>query len=170
MDLGAIFRPDQDPLAIFIRGTITYLFLFLLLRLTKRQAGGMGISDLLVVVMIADAAQNGMAGNYTSVTDGLLLVGTIAFWAYALDWLGYHVPAVERLVHPPPLLLVRDGQIQRRNMRAELVTLDELMSHLRSQGIDDVARVKRAYVEGNGEVTVVPMDEARKSSARRMAF
>jgi uncharacterized membrane protein YcaP (DUF421 family) len=155
MDFGAVFQPDTNPVEIFVRGTVVYLFLFVLLRVAKRQAGALGISDLLVIVLIADAAQNAMAGQYTSVTDGLLLVLTIAFWAYALDWIGYHFKPVERLIHPPPLLIVKDGVPDRRNMRAELVTMDELMSHLRAQGIEDVRDVKRAYVEGNGDVTVI---------------
>jgi uncharacterized membrane protein YcaP (DUF421 family) len=49
----------------------------------------MGITDLLVIVLIADAAQNGMAGEYRSLTDGLLLVATIVAWSYALNWLAF---------------------------------------------------------------------------------
>lgn len=167
MDWGAIFQPDTDPLEIFVRGTVTYLFLFVLLRVAKRQAGALGISDLLVIVLVADAAQNAMAGEYTSVTDGLLLVVTIAFWAYAIDWIGYHIPAVERLILPAPLLLVEDGEIHRRNMRAELVTVEELMSHLRAQGIEDIHDVRRAYVEGNGEVTIIKKNGEQEPDKKR---
>jgi hypothetical protein len=55
----------------------------------KREAGGVGITDMLVIVLLADAAQNAMAGEYKSISDGLVLVSTIIFWSYALDWLGY---------------------------------------------------------------------------------
>src|SRR3954451_9015343 len=101
VDLTALFVPETPVPEIFIRGTAMYLVLFLLLRLTlKRQSGAVGMTDLLVVILIADAAQNAMAGNYRSIGDGVVLVATILFWAYAIDWLGYHVPLVERLVHP----------------------------------------------------------------------
>jgi hypothetical protein len=43
---------------------------------------------VLVVVLIADAAQNAMASEYKSITEGLILVTTIVFWDYFLDWLG----------------------------------------------------------------------------------
>ena len=60
--------------------------MFALLRFVlKREAGTLAITDLLVVVLIADAAQNAMADDYRSVPDGLLLVATIVFWSYALD-------------------------------------------------------------------------------------
>jgi uncharacterized membrane protein YcaP (DUF421 family) len=168
VDLSRILLPATPPLEILIRGTITYLVLFLFLRLTlKRQSGAVGVTDLLVVVLIADAAQNAMADDYSSVGDGILLVATIIGWAYALDWLGYHVRIVERIVHPPPLALVENGKVNRRNMRTELITMEELMSFLRAQGVDDVANVRRAYLEGNGELTVVRADDEPSDGKRR---
>ena len=159
IDLAALFVPTTPPLEIFIRGTVTYLALFAMLRATRRRhAGAFGITDLLVLVLIADAAQNAMAGEYTAITDGLLLVAVIVGWALALDWLGYHYKPIQNLVHPPPLPLVENGQLLRQNMRSELVTLDELMTHVRAAGLEDVGQVKRAFVEGNGEVTIIPMD------------
>jgi uncharacterized membrane protein YcaP (DUF421 family) len=65
-----------------LRGTLVYLFLFAVLRVMRHQA------DLLLVVLIVDAAQNAMGSEYTSVTEGAILVATIAAWDYALDWLG----------------------------------------------------------------------------------
>jgi len=159
IDVAKIFLPNTPVLEIFVRGTVTYIALFLLLRFArKRQAGGVGMTDLLVIVLIADAAQNAMADDYTSIVDGILLVATIVFWSFALDWLGYHIPVVERLTHPPPLPLVEDGQLNRRNMREELITREELMTQLRSQGVESIAQVRRAYMEGNGELTVLRME------------
>src|SRR5215212_4428035 len=115
VDWEHILLPDTPLLEIFLRGSVMYLSLFLLLRFVlKRQAGTVGITDLLVVVLIADAAQNAMGDDYKSVPDGIVLVCTIIFWNYALDWLGYHSPFVGRLVHPPPLELVRNGRVHRR--------------------------------------------------------
>jgi len=121
--------------------------------------GAFSISDLLMVVLIADAAQNAMSAGYTSVTDGLILVATIIFWSYALDWLGYRFPGFQKLVHPPPLPLVRDGRMLARNLRRELITVDELMSHLREQGVKDLRKVKSAAMEGDGRISVVTREE-----------
>src|SRR6476659_2055638 len=123
------FAPDTPLLEIFLRGSVMYLALFGLLRgVLNRQSGAVGVTDLLVVVLIADAAQNAMAHDYKSVPDGVLLVAVIIGWSYLLDWLGHTYPAFGRLIHPPPLLLVEDGRMHRRNMRAELLTPEELMS------------------------------------------
>ena len=85
-DWEQIFLPATPFLGIFIRGSVTYLGLFFLLRLIlKRESSGLGTSDLLMVVLLADAAQNGMVGAYKSITDGILLVITIISWSYILD-------------------------------------------------------------------------------------
>jgi uncharacterized membrane protein YcaP (DUF421 family) len=155
-----ILVPDTPLLEILMRGTVMYLGLLLLLRFVlKRQAGAISLTDLLVVVLLADAAQNALADDYRSLSDGLLLVAVIVFWAYALDWLGYRFTAINRLVHPQPLPLIRRGRLIPGNLRRELITEDELMSQLREQGIDDVAKVKRAHMEGDGRISVIPLEE-----------
>lgn len=143
-------------LELILRGSLVYLVLFLLLRFVlKRVTGTLSIGDLLIIVLIADAAQNAMSAGYTSLTDGFILVATIIFWSYVLDWLAYHFPRFEKLLHPSPVTLVRDGQMVARNMRSELITVDELMSHLREQGVKDLKEVKTASMEGDGRISVV---------------
>ncbi len=155
IDWRSVFFPSVGVGEIFLRGTILYLFLFFILRLLRREAGAIGISDLLLVVLIADAAQNAMSSDYKSVTEGLILVGAIAFWNYFLDWLGYRFPRTRRLLRPPPLLLIKDGRMQRRNLRQEMVTEDELMGRLRENGIERIEEVKKAYLEGDGRISVI---------------
>jgi uncharacterized membrane protein YcaP (DUF421 family) len=160
LDWHSMFVPSVSIAEMVVRGTIMYLVLFALLRFVlKRQSGGLGITDVLVIVLIADAAQNGMASEYRSVTEGIVLVATIIFWSYALDWLGYHFPTFQRLLHPAPLLLVKDGQMLRRNMRQELVTPDELMTQLREEGIKDLCDVHRAFMEADGSISVIEADK-----------
>lgn len=173
IDWERLFIPTTPLLEIFLRGTITYLALFMLLRLVlKRETGTLGITNLLVVVLLADAVQNGMADDYHSVTDGILLVSVILFWSYTLDWLGYKFPRFQNLVHPPPLMLVKDGQMLRQNMRKELITKDELLELLREQGVDDLSLVKTACMEGNGRISVVTYESEKMPRAQneRSAF
>ena len=160
-DFARILFPDTPILEILLRGSLTYLVLFTLLRLTfNRSSSSIGVTDLLVIVLIADAAQNAMAGEYTSWTDGMLLVATIVGWAYGMDWLAYRFPGtLGRFVHPAPRVLVRDGHIVRRTLDRELISDAELMTQLRLQGVEDVADVKLAAMEGNGEVSVIKREE-----------
>src|SRR5689334_14721292 len=160
--------PDTSLLEIFIRGTLVYLALFTLLRFVlKRQRGGVGFTDLLVIVLIADAAQNAMAGDYHSVPDGLLLIGVIVGWAYSLDWLAYRVPLVARFVQPRSVPLVRDSRPIRDNLARENITDEELRSQLRKEGVDDLAEVREVILEGDGQLSVVRKDEERPNGSRR---
>ena len=89
-----------------------YLFLFVLFRVViRRRIGAVGMADILVLVIMADAAQNAMSGEYKSITDGAILVGTIIAWDVLIDWLNFRAPALRPWLEPPPLLLVREGQL-----------------------------------------------------------
>lgn len=100
IDWKEIFTLGSPLAEIVLRGTLVYLALFFMLRFGgKRTAGAIGISDLLVVVIIADAVQNAMASEHKTVLDGLLLAATILFWDYALDWLGYRSPRFQSLMN-----------------------------------------------------------------------
>jgi uncharacterized membrane protein YcaP (DUF421 family) len=170
IDWRSVFIPSMHIGEIFLRGTVVYLFLFFLLRILRREAGAIGISDLLVVVLIADAAQNAMASDYKSITEGVALVSTIAFWDYCLDWLGYRFPAVQRLLRPAPLLLIKDGRMQKRNMRQEMITEEELMGQLREQGVESVEEVKKCYLEADGHVSMIKRDseDDKKEGAKKL--
>ncbi len=160
IDWQAIFIPTHPIHEIIVRGTLTYIMLFMILRfLLKRQSGVIGIADLLVIVLIADAAQNAMASEYKSITEGGILVLTIVFWNYAIDWLGYRFPALQRLTRPPPLLLIKDGEMIFRNMRQEMITTEELNSQLRQQGVEHCSEVKVAYIEGDGRISIIRRDK-----------
>lgn len=166
LNLRAVFLPDVSLLEIVLRGTLMYLGLFALIRFVlRRDAGAIGIADLLMIVLVADAAQNGMAAEYHSLTAGFVLVATLVFWNYMIDWLGYRLPWFERLADPPALLLIKEGQMIRRNMRKELVTAEELMSELRKQGVDDLHKVKEAYMEPDGRISVIRADDTPAQGA-----
>lgn len=173
-DWAAIFGIDTPPLELLVRGTAMYLFLFLIFRVViRRRIGAVGMADLLVLVIIADAAQNGMAGEYRSVTEGAILVGTIVAWNTFIDWLNFKVPALSGWLEPPPMLLVQQGRILHRNLRHEFVTEDELKAKLREKGIDDLSQVAEAHMESDGSVSVVtrretgtPREQSRRTETR----
>jgi uncharacterized membrane protein YcaP (DUF421 family) len=168
IDWKSIFLPDTSLLEIILRGSVMYLALFTLLRIVlKRQTGTLGMTDLLLITLLADASQNAMAGEYKSLPDGIVLVSTIIFWNYAFDWLSTKSPWFERLIEPPPLPLVKAGKLLRRNMRKELITEPELLGQLREQGVDDISKVKAAYIESDGRISVIEYDEKQHEKAGR---
>lgn len=166
-DWTGMFVPEVNLLELILRGSFIYLLLLAGFRLFRREAGSLSMADLLVVVMIANAVQNGIAGEYHSVTEAAVLAGTILVWSYVLDWLGYRFPVVHRLLQARPLLLVVDGRIQERNLRAEMLTEEDLLTQLREQGIDRLSLVRRCYLEGDGRLSVLWQGEPRKPPPRR---
>ncbi len=121
-----------------------YWFLFIVLRfILRRDVGSLGISDFLFVVIIGDAAQNGMIGSATSATDGMVLIGTLVFWSYLLDYVSFQFPVIQRFTSAPRLCLVREGKLLRRNMRREFITDEELFAKIRHEGVEDVSTIKR---------------------------
>ena len=154
-----IFVPTTNLFEMIVRGTIMYLILFLALRFfLKRNAGQVGIADILVIVLISEVSQNALVGDAKSVTEAVVLVATVLFWSYALNWLSYRFAPLRFLTGGAPLPLIENGRIVRQNLRREMVTTDELMAQLREQGVDDVADVKSAHLEGDGHFSVVRRD------------
>lgn len=163
-----IFVPDVPFLEIFLRGSIVYLTLFIALRgILKREAAGVGISDLLVIVLLADAVQNGMAGEYTSVPDSLFLGFTIIGWDYALNFAAFRYPRLRRLIRPGPLKLIEGGQLIRRHANKEMLTHEEIMGQLRQQGIDSIEKVKEAWMEGDGVITAIPFSKDESGEQKK---
>jgi len=155
-DIPAALIPDVSLFETIVRGIVMYLSIFVLLRVILRgRTSGVTISDLLVLVLIADAAQNAMAADYMTITNGLVLVATIITTSFVMDWLAFRSERLRRFVHPERKPLVVDGRLLRRTMNEELITEDELMTQLRMNGVEDVAEVKAVYLEGNGAISVI---------------
>jgi uncharacterized membrane protein YcaP (DUF421 family) len=168
MDWKSLFSFDVPVFEIILRGSLIYITLFVLLRVVlKRQTGSLRMTDLLLITLIADASQNAMAGEYRSISSGIVLVSTILFWSYAFDWLAFKFSWFRRLTEPPPLRLIQDGKLLRKNMRSELITEDELKGQLREQGLEDWAAVKEAFMESDGHISIVPNKRKGPDKAKR---
>jgi len=154
-DWGAMFAVNTPLVELAVRATVLYAAILVLMRLMPRRTGGeLAAIDLIFLLLIAGAASNAF-GAYESVTEGLILIAVLVLWDYALNAASYRFRFIERLVSAPPIPVVRDGKLLRRNMRREFLTEDELMSSLRQQEITSLEEVKLAYIEGDGAITVV---------------
>ena len=156
VDWEGIFDPKHALLELFIRGTLMYLIIFVLLRVAvRRQVGGMGMTDVLVIVLIAEVAGNGISDNFQSIPESTVLIATVLFWTYVIQWLQSRFPAIERLLTDSKLKLIENGNMLRKNMRSEFVTVEELTAQLREQGLEDCRDVKAAYMEADGKISII---------------
>lgn len=151
-----LFTPDAPLLESIIRGTIVYIVIFFLVRLIpNRQMGGVGMNDMLLIVLVASAATNSLAGEHKSITNGMVLVATVILWSCAFNWLSFTFPSLQRLFQPAAKVIVKDGQMREDIMQKELITEEELKGKLRRQGTDDIAKVREAFIESDGQISVI---------------
>lgn len=156
VDWNSVFVPAIGIAEIIVRGTVMYLGLFAILRfVSRRQAGSFGPADLLVIVLIADAAQNGLGKEYSSVTEGIVLVLTIVTWEYVIDWLRYRFPKLRPVLAAPPITLIENGKLNSENIEREMIPEDDLRSQLREKEVLSYNEVQLAKLEGDGRLSVI---------------
>ena len=158
---GGMFVPDVSLVESFLRGTAVYFGILILFRVVlKKQAGGVGLPDVMLVVLVSECVSSAINADAKSVPNGLASVAALLFWSYAIDWVSYHSPWLRRQLEPKPITLIRDGRVVEENMRKEQMTEEELDEQLRQNGVEDPSQVKRAVIEGSGGVSVIPRDDS----------
>ena len=156
VDWSELFGVTVSPWELVIRGTAVYWFLVIVFRVVlRRDAGSVGMADILLFVIIADAAQNAMAGEYRTITEGFILLATIIGWNQLIDYLGFRYPKIRNLFEPEEVRLIANGRVFWKNLRKEHIGEVELMAALREQGVDDVKQVKAAILEADGKISVI---------------
>ncbi|RBA25457.1 DUF421 domain-containing protein [Herminiimonas fonticola] len=156
IDWAELFGFSVPISEMIIRGTAIYWFLFIVFRFViPRDVGAIGIADILILVIIADASQNAMSGDYKTITDGMVLIAVMVGWNLAFDRFAFYFPAFRRFATPASLCLVKDGRMLKRNMRREFITDDELWGHLRMDGVESLDQVRAAYLESDGGFSVI---------------
>ncbi len=163
-----LFIPAHSVAEMVVRGTLMYLALFMIFRfVVNRQRSAIGISDVLVIVLIADASQNAFAKEYKSITEGVVLVLTIIFWDLCLDWLEYHWRPIAWLIRPAPVCLVRDGRFIVAALRNEMLTREELLAQAREHGIRRVSQIKLAQMEPSGNISFITYEKKPERRSKR---
>jgi uncharacterized membrane protein YcaP (DUF421 family) len=163
-----LFIPTHSVAEMVVRGTLMYLALFIIFRfVVNRQRSAVGISDVLVIVLIADAAQNAFSKEYRSITEGVVLVLTIILWDLCIDWLEYHWRPIAWLDRPPSVCLVRDGRFVAAAMRTEMLTREELLAQAREQGILRVSQIKLAQMEPSGNISFITYEKKPERKSKK---
>lgn len=137
---------------IVIRATVVYFFVYLLLRaMGKRELGEMSAFELVLLVMIGDLVQQAVTQEDMSVTGAVLAVGTIAFWVVLSSYLAFRSSRADQMLESPPVVVVKDGAVQREALRTERVSESDLMESARKHGIADLREVALGVLESDGK-------------------
>jgi len=141
---------------IVLRSAILFLLLLAGLRLTgKRQSGHLTPYDMILLLLIANAVQNAMVGNDTSMVGGIAAMGTLLAVNAGVAWISSRSKRVARLVEGTPTILIRHGRIIEANCARENVTREDLLRALREHGVEDAGLVRTAILEVDGSISVL---------------
>jgi uncharacterized membrane protein YcaP (DUF421 family) len=153
---------------IVLRTVVIYLAFLLALRLFgKREIGQFTLSDLVLILLAANAVQPAMTGPDTSLVGGLVIVAALFLVNVALSWLRLHNRRAREFLEGHPTVIAKDGQWYPRVMEREGIDMDEALMALREHGIGKIDDVELAVLEVDGTVSVVPKDAASLRRGRR---
>lgn len=141
-----------------IRGLVIYFFLLIVFRVSGRRTLSQATTfDLVLLLIISEVTQEAMVDNDHSITNGALLILTLVMTSLGLSELKQHFPRLKYLLEGSSIMIVRNGKMLRERMNELRVDEDEILEAARaSHGLESLEQIKYAFVEPNGEITMVP--------------
>lgn len=144
-----------------LRAVVVYALVMVLVRLSgKRAVGQFTPFDLVLLILIGNAVQNGLNGSDNSLVGAALLATCLIGLNYAVAFVVARSPRVRAVVEGEPVVLARDGKVFRDVLRRELVSSADFHEAMREAGCNEVERVRLAMLETNGRISILLADEA----------
>ncbi|HNB50096.1 MAG TPA: DUF421 domain-containing protein [Chitinophagales bacterium] len=143
-------------LDIALRSSAVYLFMLVAFRIFgKRELSQLSIADLVLIVLISNAVQNAMVGDNTSLIGGLVAATTLFLLNLVLSFLMFKFKSLRVLVQSEPITLIFKGKVLEKNLKAVMISEEELLSAIREHGIENVADVSLSMLEPDGNISVI---------------
>ncbi|MZQ86190.1 DUF421 domain-containing protein [Paenibacillus sp. 5J-6] len=146
----------MDILTIFLRTVLIYFVVFLMLRLMgKREIGKLSLFDLVISIMIAEIAVFVLEDVEKPVMDGIVPMATLVLIQIIIAYVTLKNRNLRILFDGKPSVIIKQGLIDRDEMKKHRYNLDDLMQQLRQNKIMNVADVEFAVLEPSGKLSVV---------------
>ncbi len=156
-------------LTILFRTVIIYIFLLIIMRLMgKRQIGELEISDLVTTFLLSEIASLPITDTNIPVAFAIIPMIILLTFEVSSSLILSRFPFLKNLLSARPATLISNGKINRREMLAARLSLDELIGELRQNGISDISEVRYAILEQNGKITVIQNESSKPVSASQM--
>src|SRR5437868_11236421 len=121
---------------IVLRSAFLFGFVFLVVRIMgRRELARLEPFDLILLIVLGDALQQGLTQDDYSVTGALLVVGTFAVLQVFVSWVSYHFPRTRRILQGEPIVVIDDGELIERNLKRERLTEEEVAEAARKNQI-----------------------------------
>jgi uncharacterized membrane protein YcaP (DUF421 family) len=144
---------------IVLRAVALYAFVIFVMRVIgRRELSSMTPFDLVLLIILGDAIQQGLTQDDYSVTGAVLAVGTIATLQVVTSYLSFRFRPIRKVFEGQPIVIVDHGKFVHRNLRRERVTEEEVAEEARQQQISSVDQVDWAILEANGSISFIKKD------------
>lgn len=145
--------PWYEPI---IRGTVVYLFIFLVVRiLGKKKLGELALFDLVLLIIMSAAVRNAIIGLDQSITAGLICVSVLGVLNTLINNLSFHFRWFEKILEGQPEVIILNGKIHKKVLKREKISDAELFEALREHEIMNPEDVKCAILETDGKISVI---------------
>lgn len=149
---------------LVFRTVMMYCTVFAVMRIMgKREIGELSIFDLVISVMIAEIAVFALEDIERPLYDGFIPMLTLLLIQICIAVLSLRFRKLRIWFDGEPSVIIRNGQIDRKEMKRQRYNLDDLLMQLRSQKIDSVADVEFAILETSGQLSVFPREKKDNS-------
>lgn len=143
-------------LTTLTRGFILYFVIMLAIRLMgKRQIGEMQPTELVVTILISEIAAIPLDSNDIPLINSILTVFLLAGLSIITSVLTLHIPKFRTFFDGHPAIVINNGKLDQQKMKDLRLTVQDLMSAARQQGVFDISQVQYAIVETNGSVSIM---------------
>jgi uncharacterized membrane protein YcaP (DUF421 family) len=141
---------------IALRAVFLYAFVVLLMRVMgRKELSSLSPIDLVLLVVLGDAIQQGLTQDDYSVTGAVIAVSTIAAVQVGISYLSFRSRRARRILEGEPIVIVQDGKLIERNLRRERLTEDEIAEQMRIQQIASMEDVAWGIVETGGNMSFI---------------
>jgi uncharacterized membrane protein YcaP (DUF421 family) len=151
-----MWTPATPILDTVLRVVLIYLGLLVLVRLAgKREVGQLSAMEFLSVLLISEAVSPALTANDRSLTTALVAAGSVMGLTILMNVLAYSSPRIERVLEGRADRLIDSGRVDQVVARRERITEQQLEAALRRYDVESPKQVRAAYVETNGDITVL---------------
>ncbi|MFL5916140.1 MAG: DUF421 domain-containing protein [Gaiellaceae bacterium] len=142
---------------IALRAVFLYAFLVFLMRVIgRRELSSLSAVDLVLLIVLGDAIQQGLTQDDYSVTGAVIAVSTIAALQVGSSYLSYKSRRARRVLEGEPIVIVQDGKLIERNLKRDRLTESDVAEEMRAQQIASVEDVEWGILESNGAMSFIP--------------
>lgn len=148
---------------VFLRTVILYTLVVIIVRLMgKRQIGELQPYELVVTIMISDLAALPMQDTRLPLLLGVIPIITLLFVKNIISTIQLKSQITRKIIDGEPCILIKQGKINYSVLKAQQISIDELMEELRLSGYFDLRTIEYAILENNGKLSVLEKSKDSK--------